>query len=257
MGGQRLGGEDRGVPGLLDRAQGVEVAEVELVDACASRPVGWPTRPVRRGRGSARPGRRARASSRMPSVARIPMPSWLARKLNQVAVSLTGPTPAAQSLQPRGGAGDERVQHQRRQRELVDEVGLVVAVAEVGDVLGVRNVGLGEQPRPGRDLVDEGPPQLDDGVGLRQVQARRAGLLPEEPDRVQPDRRGAADEVAEQHVGELEQGLRVCARRRRPGPRRRWSTPTPRAVRAREGVVQRRGPGPDHRDSSKSGSCST
>jgi hypothetical protein len=34
----------------------------------------------------------------MPSVARSPMPSWLARKLNHVAVELTGPTPLAQSL---------------------------------------------------------------------------------------------------------------------------------------------------------------
>ena len=34
----------------------------------------------------------------MPSVARSPMPSWLARKLNQVAVSLTGPTVAAHAL---------------------------------------------------------------------------------------------------------------------------------------------------------------
>ena len=34
----------------------------------------------------------------MPSVARNPMPSWLARKLNQVAVSLTGPTSSAQAL---------------------------------------------------------------------------------------------------------------------------------------------------------------
>ena len=31
-------------------------------------------------------------------MARSPMPSWLARKLNQVAVSLTGPTPPAQAL---------------------------------------------------------------------------------------------------------------------------------------------------------------
>ena len=31
-------------------------------------------------------------------MARRPMPSWLARKLNQVAVSLTGPTLLAQAL---------------------------------------------------------------------------------------------------------------------------------------------------------------
>ena len=144
--GQRLGRQDRGVARLVDRAQRVEVAEVELVDrAAAVRPAG-PRDLAAVGAGALDQRRRARASSRMPSVARSPMPSWLARKLNQVAVSLTGPTPLAQSLQPGGRAGDERVQHQRRQRELVDEVGLVAAVAEVGDVLGVRHVGLGQQP---------------------------------------------------------------------------------------------------------------
>ena len=140
------------------------------------------------------------------------MPSWLARKLNQVAVGADRADPAAPTSLRRGVAGDERVQHQRRQRELVDHVGLVGAVAEVGDVLGVRHVGLGEQLGAGRECVDERPPQLDDGVGLRQVDARGAGLLPQEADGVQPDRRRAALEVAEQHVGELEQRLREWRR---------------------------------------------
>ena len=48
----------------------------------------------------------------------------------------------------------------------------------------------------------ERPAQLDHVVGLRQVEAGGAGLLPEEPDRVQPDRRGSADEIAEDHAGQ-------------------------------------------------------
>ena len=162
----------------------------------------------------------------MPSVARSPMPSWLARKLNQVAVELTGPTPCGPGAEPRGGAGDEGVQDQRRQRELVDEVGLVLAVAEVGDVLRVGDVGLGQQPRARGHVVDQGPPELDDRVGLRQVDAGGAGLLPEEPDGVEPDGRGTTREVAEQHVGQLEQrggvphvDVDLVLAERRPGPR--------------------------------------
>ena len=75
------------------------------------------------------------------------MPSWLARKLNHVAVGLTGPIPAAQCAEVAVLAGDEGVQHERRKRELVDHVRLVGAVAEVGDVVGVRHVGLGQQQR--------------------------------------------------------------------------------------------------------------
>ena len=52
-------------------------------------------------------------------------------------------------------ARHESVQDKGWQRELIDQVGLVLAVAEVGDVLGVRHVGLGEQLGFGRDVRRE------------------------------------------------------------------------------------------------------
>ena len=51
-----------------------------------------------------------------------------------------------------GVAEQERVEHQRRQAELVHHVGLV-ARSEIAHVLGVRHVGFRQQPHLGRDVA--------------------------------------------------------------------------------------------------------
>ena len=70
-------------------------------------------------------------------------------------------------LQLEGVAGGKGVQHQRCQGELVDHLGLVGAVAEVADVVGVGHVGLADQQHLGGHRVEYGSPELHDLVGLR------------------------------------------------------------------------------------------
>jgi hypothetical protein len=86
-----------------------------------------------------------------------------------------------------GVAGHEGVERQRRQREVVDHLRFVVAVAKIADVLCVWDVGFSYQDHVGCDVVQRGAQQLDDAMGLRQVDAACARLLPHEADGVEAD----------------------------------------------------------------------
>ncbi|TMD04566.1 MAG: hypothetical protein E6J02_12535 [Chloroflexi bacterium] len=68
---------------------------------------------------------------------------------------------AGGQLQPGRPAGEsfrifrrQRVEDERRQREVVDELRLIGPVAEVGDIVPVGHVGLGDQEGVGRHLVE-------------------------------------------------------------------------------------------------------
>ncbi len=102
---------------------------------------------------------------------------------------------------------DEGMQHQRRQRELVHELRFVRAVAKVGDVLRVRHVRLGDDRHAWRDGVEQRPEQADHAVCLLQVDAGRAGFLPQVRDRVQADEARAVRDVGQQHVDDAQQHI--------------------------------------------------
>src|SRR5690606_6960456 len=61
--------------------------------------------------------------------------------------------PGGPLAQGGGVAGVRGVQDQRRQGEVVDQLGFVAAVAKVGDVLGVVHVGFGDEQHVGGDRV--------------------------------------------------------------------------------------------------------
>ena len=103
----------------------------------------------------------------------------------------------------------EGVQHQRRQREVVDHLRLVRAIAEVGDVVGVGNVGFGDHRDVRRHRVEHVPEELDHLVGLRKVGAGGTDLLPQIGDGVQPHEIGAVAHVEEQDLDHLQQHPRV------------------------------------------------
>ena len=60
----------------------------------------------------------------------------------------------------------EGVEHQWGQGKVVDHLGFVGAIAEVGDVVSVGDVGFGDEGDLGRHDVEQGTHQLDDTVGL-------------------------------------------------------------------------------------------
>ena len=101
--------------------------------------------------------------------------------------------------------GQESMQYQRRQREIVDQVRFVAAVSGVGDILRMRHIRLGGQPDARRGFLKHRAQQLDDKVGLRKVDAGRAGLLPQVSGGIQPEDRSAAGRVEEQQVRHLQQ----------------------------------------------------
>ena len=92
------------------------------------------------------------------------------------------------------GARDQRVEQQRRQREVINQVRLV-AVAEIRDVLMVGHVGLGNDHRFVAGVLDEQAHETDDFMSLRQVHAARALLLPQEADRIEAEPLHALIEV--------------------------------------------------------------
>ncbi len=107
-------------------------------------------------------------------------------KLKKVAPGGGGCSRGQPGDQWPGIPAEHRVQQQRRQAELVDHVRLV-ALAEIADVLGMRDVGLGQQQHVRGERLNEVAQQLDHLVRLRQVDAGGPRLLPEIGDRVQPD----------------------------------------------------------------------
>ena len=69
----------------------------------------------------------------------------------------------------------------------------------------MRHVGLGDQPDVGRHFVQHGADELYHPMRLRQVQARRADLLPQERNSIQSDEFSAASDVEQQDIQHLEQ----------------------------------------------------
>ncbi len=69
------------------------------------------------------------------------------------------------------------MQHQRRQGEVVNQLGLVIPIAKVGQVIGVRDIRLGDQQNMRSDFVQDEAQQLDDAMRLRAMDAGSADLL--------------------------------------------------------------------------------
>ena len=55
-----------------------------------------------------------------------------------------------------------RMQHQRRQRELINHLRFIFAVTEVRDVIFMRNVRLGDNHRAGGNRLGNGAEMLDE-----------------------------------------------------------------------------------------------
>ncbi len=99
------------------------------------------------------------------------------------------------------------MQDERRQGEVVHHLRFVSAVAEVRNIVGVRDVGLGDQHHTRRNFVQHGAQKLNDPVRLRQVNAGRADFLPQIGYRIQPDKFRAPRNVKQQEIDDLQQHL--------------------------------------------------
>ncbi len=73
----------------------------------------------------------------------------------------------------------------------------------------MRHVRLGNELHRGRDLVERRPHELDRRMRLREVNARGAGLLPKERDRIESDVARAALDVKEQRLEHAQHHARV------------------------------------------------
>ena len=112
-------------------------------------------------------------------------------------------------LQVSAVAGHQGIEQQRRQREIVDAVGLV-AVAEVGQVFAVGNIGLGDNHGVGPGMLHQGAQQAHHLVGLLQVDAAGAGDLPQESHGIQPEDTHPLVQVMAQDGDKLLEYLRVA-----------------------------------------------
>ena len=115
--------------------------------------------------------------------------------------------PAAQG--PGVGAA-KGVEHQGRKGKLIHHLGLVGPIAEVGDVVPVRDVGLRHDQDPGRHSVEDGTKQADDPVRLGQMDAGGADLLPEIGHRVEANHLGPALDVQQQDPDHLDQHIGIA-----------------------------------------------
>ncbi len=71
------------------------------------------------------------------------------------------------------------------------------------------HIRLGDEPDVRRDLIQHNSDELDEVMGLREMQAGRADLFPQECDGVQPDELRAVRDVEQQHVNDFQQHVRV------------------------------------------------
>jgi len=124
--------------------------------------------------------------------------------------------PAGRGGCERGQPADQRlgvlvqpgVQQQRRQAELIHHVRFV-AVAEIADVLGMRDVRFGQQQHARGHPRQHFAEELYHGVRLRQVNARCANLLAHISHGVQANDPRPAPHVVQQHLGQFQQYLRL------------------------------------------------
>ena len=99
------------------------------------------------------------------------------------------------AVQRRGVTRAQSVKNERRQREIVNHVRFVPPVSEIRDVVGVRHIRLGHDHRSRRRTLGQRPPRPHQRVGLRQVDAGRSRLLPDEPDRIESNESRPLPEV--------------------------------------------------------------
>src|SRR5438045_729 len=101
------------------------------------------------------------------------------------------------------------MQDQRRQREIIHELGFIRSVSEIGEVLRVRDVCFGDEQNVWRDLVQDFAQELDDAMRLRQMDAGSADLFPKISDGVQSDEARALFDVKEQSTYNGQQHVRL------------------------------------------------
>jgi len=114
--------------------------------------------------------------------------------------------PAGQVGRVLGGQGME---HQGRQRKIIDHLGFIGSVAEVGDIVLVRDVGFGEQDDLRGDDIQQFAHKLHDGMGFRQMGATGAQGFPEIGYGIEADDAGALGDVKQEDIKEFQQNVRI------------------------------------------------
>ena len=105
-------------------------------------------------------------------------------------------------------SGDQRMQQQGRQRELVDHVSLV-SVPEIADILRMRDIRFRQEGDVNADEFDKIPHQLHHLVCFIEMDAGGSGPFPEIGNGVQPDDARAVGDIEQEDVQKLEQHIRI------------------------------------------------
>ena len=137
------------------------------------------------------------------------------------------------------------VKDQRCQGKLVDHLRFVAPVAEVADVVALRHVRLGDDLDLRRHLVEHVAEELDQLVGLGEVDAGGARLLPEVGHGVHPEPVGTPLDVGQHDLQHPQQHLRVVVVQVHLVGTKRGPDPA-RARRGLEAGQQRGRPGTGH-----------
>jgi len=101
------------------------------------------------------------------------------------------------------------VEDEGGQGEVVDELCFVSAVAEVGDVFFMGDVGFGEQQDVWCQGVEHIAHDSYEGVGLGQVGTGGSRLFPDVGNGVEANDSGATADVGEQHIEDIEEDVRI------------------------------------------------
>src|SRR5262245_49731203 len=98
---------------------------------------------------------------------------------------------------------------QRRQGKVIDELGFVRAIAKIGDVIHMWDVGFGNQLNVGSHFIQNSPDKLNYMMGLREMNAGSADFLPKIGNGIEANKSGATLNIHQEDVEDFEQHFRA------------------------------------------------
>ena len=100
-------------------------------------------------------------------------------------------------------AANQGVHHQWRKRKVIYQMGLV-RVAKIGQIFAIRHIRFGNDDRVIVFAFNQYSQQLDDFMGLGQMNTSRAEFLPQERDSIEAEPAHAFLQIKRDYFCELE-----------------------------------------------------
>ena len=81
----------------------------------------------------------------------------------------------------------------------------LVLITEIAQILKIRDIGFCDDDRVFRSILNQQPDQLDDQVGLREVDTWGTQLFPEESNRIEPEPRNTMFKITTNDFQKLDE----------------------------------------------------